>query len=789
MSRFAVGRSLAAPLALALASLLPVSAASPAHAAPFSWASGVSGSASDPARWSPTGVPDSASALTFNVAGTYTVTFDGTVPKTLSQTFKTGLVTLASPLPHAVHSLGVDGGHVWIEGSTFTGRFAEGTYVSLPSGMLTLNNGAHFSGGGVIAGVNPAELGVARGSHLHLGQSFEVRRYGTVNAWGAHPVTGEFSGIDGGPFGVTVGGTLAAHQGGYVDVLGPVYITGGQSGVVQSAHIGPGVPEGDSYLATQSDLIVGKNTGTQGVQLFGIAELNVKDRAWAHVGGMTVVGDSIGDQGCAIRLFEGGRFIANGGLKVFTTVSAGLDLRGGTAHVRGGQFTWPANKLLTVSSHTGSPELVIGTGTANPALSSGSPLVTALAVGRGGSGKVRVVRPGTVWPVNGSVSLADSIGGSGTLEADSSASLSISGPLSIGSHGTAFTRVRHGAQMSAGVTSLGAGATGTGRLDVVGQGSSFVAKDNLNVGGGILGDAGAGLLVVDSSATVSVVPTGVNPASVTVHPSAGMLVIMNGGTLMTGTLGVNGKAMLAGGAVTGLSTSVGTSGRVSGWGSFTGNFYSSGTLDPDPSYGNFGRFDIAGNFRQFSPGRYQVQLGAEAGVLRSDTLAVSGEANLDGTLEITLDASWQVQPLDTFTVLTCGSRVGTFSAVTWNGEPLAGQVQVLYEPNAVKLVVSSFPLSVDPEADGRAVRFAPVGGRQHLAFELELAAAAEVTVAMYDVTGRQVATLADGALAAGRHTLAVPSRQELPSGVYFARALVHAGDRTLERTVKAALLR
>ncbi|MEL7364165.1 MAG: T9SS type A sorting domain-containing protein, partial [Bacteroidota bacterium] len=54
---------------------------------------------------------------------------------------------------------------------------------------------------------------------------------------------------------------------------------------------------------------------------------------------------------------------------------------------------------------------------------------------------------------------------------------------------------------------------------------------------------------------------------------------------------------------------------------------------------------------------------------------------------------------------------------------------------------------------------------------LTLVEAADVTLAVYDALGRQVALLADGAHEAGAHTFALDAAS-LASGVYFVRALV-----------------
>ncbi len=73
----------------------------------------------------------------------------------------------------------------------------------------------------------------------------------------------------------------------------------------------------------------------------------------------------------------------------------------------------------------------------------------------------------------------------------------------------------------------------------------------------------------------------------------------------------------------------------------------------------------------------------------------------------------------------------------------------------------------------------PARGRTALAFSLP--AAAEVDLSVYDVAGRRVATLAQGAHAAGRHEVPFEARG-LAAGVYWAR-LETPGARETERIV------
>lgn len=76
-----------------------------------------------------------------------------------------------------------------------------------------------------------------------------------------------------------------------------------------------------------------------------------------------------------------------------------------------------------------------------------------------------------------------------------------------------------------------------------------------------------------------------------------------------------------------------------------------------------------------------------------------------------------------------------------------------------------------PPADGRTGLSAPAPSpvRDAATVTLTLDAAQPVTVAAYDVTGRRVAVLHDGPLAAGLHTLTFEAAA-LPAGVYVLRA-------------------
>ncbi len=131
---------------------------------------------------------------------------------------------------------------------------------------------------------------------------------------------------------------------------------------------------------------------------------------------------------------------------------------------------------------------------------------------------------------------------------------------------------------------------------------------------------------------------------------------------------------------------------------------------------------------------------------------------------------------------------GFFSATTYRGafEPgvtswLAGTWSVLATNGYLSGAVT--PAEGGPSEAGfavRGVRPNPVVGVGSVAFTLETAGS--IRLAMYDVTGREVAVLAEGALAAGAHTATIDSAGLAP-GVYVLRLAGEAGVATSRVTI------
>ena len=77
---------------------------------------------------------------------------------------------------------------------------------------------------------------------------------------------------------------------------------------------------------------------------------------------------------------------------------------------------------------------------------------------------------------------------------------------------------------------------------------------------------------------------------------------------------------------------------------------------------------------------------------------------------------------------------------------------------------------------------APNPASRRATIEYALPEPADVTIAVYDVLGRRVATLADGRAEAGRHRAAAEVGQ-MPSGTYFVRMQAEGFRQTRRLTV------
>jgi len=250
-------------------------------------------------------------------------------------------------------------------------------------------------------------------------------------------------------------------------------------------------------------------------------------------------------------------------------------------------------------------------------------------------------------------------------------------------------------------------------------------------------------------------------------------------------------------------------GSVMGTGIIAGNVKSGARVSPGTS-ASAGTLTIGGGYVQTASGHFYVEVGdPQPG--HHDQLNISGHAKLSGRIWVAELEGYTPSAGDVITVMTFASREGEFTE-KWGCPRVGLDYEVIYEPNAVKIALFNAPSAVEepldptvPEAGGDpatgpATELVPtevrlssavLAGEARLA--LELPQPSEVLIEAFDLTGRRVATLESGSLAAGRHDIGLARSSHaagrLVSGVYLARATVRAGDVTMVCSTRVLLVR
>jgi hypothetical protein len=160
----------------------------------------------------------------------------------------------------------------------------------------------------------------------------------------------------------------------------------------------------------------------------------------------------------------------------------------------------------------------------------------------------------------------------------------------------------------------------------------------------------------------------------------GTLEVQAGTVQLTSLTHSNGTIRLQGGAAQ-LPAFALQAGRLEGTGvvSVAGTLLSSGTVAPGLSVG---ALQLDGQFIQTPGGTLAIELaGRNPGEF--DRLNVTGDALLDGTLNVTVRPPFSPVPGDRFPVLSCANRTGTFGATN-----VPAGLTVDYATNGVFLVVT-----------------------------------------------------------------------------------------------------
>jgi T5SS/PEP-CTERM-associated repeat protein len=864
-------------LRVALAALVLVAGpAERAMAVPLSWRTATSGNAGVAGNWTPSQVPAPADVLTFNVGGTYTVTFDGTVPSVTSHIYRSGTVTIVTS-GHATSStarVGDVNGDVGIArlttgtltvnnnflvgnqaGSTGTLRvddddadlFQPGTTSDVYVGAQGTGT-LEITGGGLVDAADDVLIGMAPGTQ------------GTVLVSGvnASPLvrsTLTSSGTDG-DIVVANNGTafLTVAAGGQVvaaDDLPVGLLTGSQGTVTVEGNTGAT----NSSLAVTDDLFLADNgvVPTSG----GTASMLVQNGGLVTVGGTTRLGDPDGGGTGSLRLRPGGSFTTHD--LIAHPTRGVIDFQGGNLIVDGGVFDPPTNSFLLDDDQF--ERLTLRN--AATATFDGSSLGYALVVGETEDGGLDLQSGAHVTQAQGVLALAVAPGSVGVLNMSGAALLDGTGSLVVGQGGFGELNLGGGADVDLDEMYVAFFPGSNGFVDVAGPGTTLTLE-KLGIGGSMSTPGGQAFVGVSSGAVVQM---GDETTPIRVHDGSTLRV---GGTLNAGNImNVSGRVDLAGGVVNAGLFALQPGGELEGFGTIAGNvaasnsdfvirsaggalllgsttsnkgFESGGTLicgsgaavtirDSDgSSLGNVvleagqlfmstpfgtvqtgktmsgtglvqGHLRIAGtlspgasaglitsmgSFTMLAGGKMAMEIG-DAATTQHDRLHSGTSVTLAGTLDIRLLPGFTPSPNELFTLITCGSRSGTFSAVTFYGQPLNGQFTLVYNPSSVQLRVNDVTTAVpSPGEFPQELAFAAAG----TGFELALPEAMRVIVRLYDARGRAVATLCDGDAGPGVLTLPIEARgRKLADGVYFGRAMVRRQGFERVLTAKAVLVR
>jgi len=211
---------------------------------------------------------------------------------------------------------------------------------------------------------------------------------------------------------------------------------------------------------------------------------------------------------------------------------------------------------------------------------------------------------------------------------------------------------------------------GTVRANVSGKTLTLTPTGTGFINQGTLQTTGGGRLTINSASLFE------NQSTVSVD--AGSFLTANGGFRQTaGTTTVDGSMTVSSG-----SFSI-EGGDLRGTGTIAGNVINTdGAIHPGDSAG---KLTINGSFTQTGEADLYIQMGGSVAGTDYDQLAVSGAANLGGYLNLGVFETYTPTLGDAFTIMTYGSRAGTFDRIFgWNFED-GTFLSIAYNPNDITI--------------------------------------------------------------------------------------------------------
>lgn len=295
-----------------------------AQAAALSWNNGAGGPASTSTNWTPNAVPGGADDLTFNLGGSYTVSWNASVTSSRTHTYRNGAVTNSLSSPHAA-GLGLTIGDLAADVASMT--LTTGTLTS--SANVVVGDAAS-SMGTLNVNDDDADLIVAGGADLILGNSGDAAM--NITGSGRIEVADQFiagSNSTSSPVMTISGFTVAPLGASSLEVLGTsqsrigaggdaalTISTGAAASFAGDLVIANGSASNSNVtvetagllnarLIVDGDLLVGRNTSA--AIAAGVGTLEINTGGTATVDGDTFLGDPDGGTGSIIM--GGGTFV------------------------------------------------------------------------------------------------------------------------------------------------------------------------------------------------------------------------------------------------------------------------------------------------------------------------------------------------------------------------------------------------------------------------------------------------------------------------------------------------
>ena len=155
----------------------------------------------------------------------------------------------------------------------------------------------------------------------------------------------------------------------------------------------------------------------------------------------------------------------------------------------------------------------------------------------------------------------------------------------------------------------------------------------------------------------------------------------------------SGSTLLKGGSVSANGTVSVRGGLLGGSGPVLGNLNMSGQLSPGLSAG---RVEVAGNYAQAASGSYNVEIGGTTAGINYDHVAITGSAQLAGTINVVSIIGFVPALGDRFEIMKFGSRSGS---VTFQGLDITNGIylQPVFSPTNLVLVATNAPLRAAPK--------------------------------------------------------------------------------------------